>query len=216
MEEFNADVIEKMLQPEPSEKLLIKTLKAFKAKKKDRRSRMVLIIVCIILGIVIGMHSDTVSILKECIDSILNVLLSFFGIIFTGYALFQAFINKKLLCQLLKDVKTEENEEEKTRLQDINENFVYLMLSFIIVVIISLVIKMCLFCVPDNFLIFSNLIMNNIVSGIAIAFYFIPAGILLWRTVSFVSSIFHLFNMYAVAQLLEILDDELGHDKKEV
>lgn len=214
MKDFNVNVIEKMLQLEPSEKLVTEAFKSLKVKKKDRKSRWILIAICIVLGSIIGIHSSTVPIFRECVDSILNVLLALFGIIFTGYALFQAFMNKKLLFQLLKDVKTEKNEEEKTRLQDINETFVYLMLLYIIDVIISLIIKIFLFCLSDDFLLFSSLIMNDIIAGIIIIGYFIFAGILLWRTVSFISSIFYLFNVYAVAQLLEVLDDELENDGK--
>lgn len=213
MEDFNDNAIEKLLQSEPSEKLLLKAFKGLKVQKKDRKSRGVLIIICFVFGSIIGIHLNTVSIFRECVDSILNVLLGFFGVIFTGYALFQAFMNKKLLIQLLQDI-AKDKDEEKTRLQDINENFVYLMLLYIVAIIASLLVKIVLFCVSDNFLYFRSLIVNNVVAVIAITIYFIFTGIILWRTISFVSSIFYLFNMYAVAQLLEILDDESSHDEK--
>ncbi|MCI9535526.1 MAG: hypothetical protein HFG53_12120 [Lachnospiraceae bacterium] len=207
MRDFNNNAIEKLLQLEPSEKLLFKAFKGLKVKKKDRKSRRILIMVCIVLGAIVGMHQDTVSIFKESVDSILNILLGFFGIIFTGYALFQAFMNRELLFQLMTDIAKGENGEEKTRLQDINENFVYLMLLYVVAIIISLITKIGLFCISYDFLLFSTLIVNNIIAEIMITGYFIFMGIILWRTISFVSSIFYLFNVYAVAQLLEELDD---------
>lgn len=106
MRDFNNNAIEKLLQLEPSEKLLFKAFKGLKVKKKDRKSRRILIMVCIVLGAIVGMHQDTVSIFKESVDSILNILLGFFGIIFTGYALFQAFMNRELLFQLMTDRKS--------------------------------------------------------------------------------------------------------------
>lgn len=214
MKGFNVNVIEKLLQLEPSEKLVFKALKGLKAKKKDRKVRWVLIVICMILGSGMGLHCDTVYIFKESVDSILNVLLALFGTIFTGYALFQAFMNKQLLLQLLTDTEIGKNKEEKSRLQDINETFVYLMLLYVIAIIMSLVVKICLFCISNDFLLFSGLIMNNLVAGIAITIYFIFVGIILWRTISFVSSIFYLFNAYAVAQLLEILDDGSESDER--
>ena len=207
MRDFNNNAIEKLLQLEPSEKLLFKAFKGLKVKKKDRKSRRILIMVCIVLGAIVGMNQDTVSIFKESVDSILNILLGFFGIIFTGYALFQAFMNRELLFQLMTDIAKGENGEEKTRLQDINENFVYLMLLYVVAIIISLITKIGLFCISYDFLLFSTLIVNNIIAEIMITGYFIFMGIILWRTISFVSSIFYLFNVYAVAQLLEELDD---------
>ncbi len=199
MRDFNNNAIEKLLQLEPSEKLLFKAFKGLKVKKKDRKSRRILIMVCIVLGAIVGMHQDTVSIFKESVDSILNILLGFFGIIFTGYALFQAFMNRELLFQLMTDIAKGENGEEKTRLQDINENFVYLMLLYVVAIIISLITKIGLFCISYDFLLFSTLIVNNIIAEIMITGYFIFMGIILWRTISFVSSIIYLFIVYAVA-----------------
>lgn len=215
MRNFNTSAIEKLLQLEPSEKLLFKAFKSLKIKKKDRKSRWMLVVICIIMGGIIGIHSNTVSIFEESIEAVLNVLLGFFGIIFTGYALFQAFMNKELLIQLLTDIAKDGNGEEKTRLQDVNENFVYLMLLYIVAIIGSLIIKIGLFCISNDSLLFTTLIINNVVSGIAIGIYFIFTGIILWRTISFVSSIFYLFNVYAVAQLLEELNDESANNDEE-
>lgn len=208
MEELKVDIIEKLLQLEPSEKILANAFGNLRVKEKDKKSRWILIAICIVLGGIMGMHTGTVSIFRESVDSISNVLLALFGAIFTGYALLQAFMNKQLLLQLLTDIKVDENTGEKSRLQDINETFVYLMLLYVVAIIASLVVKICLLCIPDDFLFFHNLIMNNVIAGSIIAIYFIFVGIILWRTISFVSSIFYLFNVYAVTQLLELLDDE--------
>lgn len=212
MKNLNIDNIEKLLKSEPSEKLLFKALKGLKVKKKDKKGRWILRAICAVLGFTMGMHFDTVDIFRESVDSILNVLLALFGVVFTGYALFQAFMNKELLFQLLTDTKIEENNEEKSRLQDVNENFVYLMLLYVVASIATLIIKIIMLCVADDFMLFTSMIANNIIAGVLITGYFIFAGIILWRTVSFVSSIFQLFNVYAVTQVMETLEEESKKD----
>ena len=117
-------------------------------------------------------------------------------------------MNKKMLLQLLEDTKVDENGEEKSRLQDINENFVYLMLLQVVGIMTALIIKIVLLCVADNFTLFMSIIINNIIAMGLISAYFIFIGIILWRTVSFVSSIFQLFNIYAVTRVLEMIDEE--------
>lgn len=156
---------------------------------------------------IVGIHKETVTIFRESIDAILNVSLALFGVIFTGYSLLQAFMNKQMLLQLLKDTKVCDG-GEKSRLQDINENFVYLMLLYVIAIIVTLIMKIVMFCLPDSFTLFLNMIVNNVIAVSLIAVYFIFIGIILWRTVSFVSTIFQLFNIYAVTRVLEMIDEE--------
>ena len=177
MDNLNLDNIEQLLQSEPSEKLLFKAIKALKVEKKNRKSRWILVVICCILGSIVGIHKETVTIFRESIDAILNVSLALFGVIFTGYSLLQAFMNKQMLLQLLKDTKVCDG-GEKSRLQDINENFVYLMLLYVIAIIVTLIIKIVMFCFPDSFTLFLNMIVNNVIAVSLIAVYFIFIGII--------------------------------------
>lgn len=208
MDNLKIDNIEKLLHSEPSERLLLKAIKALKMQRKDRKSRFILFMVCAILGLTVSWCNDTVAIMRDSVDTILNVLTSVFGVIFTGYALLQAFMNKHLLMQLITDTKRENSGEEKSRLQDINENFIFLMLLQIVGIIAAVTIKIVLLCIPNNALFFGNLIVNNVGASLLCIGYFYFNGIVLWRTVAFVSSIFQLFNAYAVTRIIEILDEE--------
>jgi len=155
----------------------------------------------------IGTHANTVSIFQEAIDAILNVSLAIFGIIFTGYALLQAFMNKQLLIQLISNTK-KGGAEEKSSLQDINENFAYLMILYTLAVVITLILKIVMLCVPNELAILEDLYINNAIASFAIILYFEFIGIILWRTIGFISTIYQLFNAYAVTQIIEILDEE--------
>lgn len=56
MDNLNLDNIEQLLQSEPSEKLLFKAIKALKVEKKNRKSRWILVVICCILGSIVGIH----------------------------------------------------------------------------------------------------------------------------------------------------------------
>ena len=115
MEKLNLDNIEKLLHFEPSEKIFVCAIKGLKAKKEDLCQRRIMRIICLILGLTVGLNYDTVRIYQDSVEFITSILLAFFGIIFTGYSLLQAFMNKNMLIQLLKDEKKEDNGETKSR-----------------------------------------------------------------------------------------------------
>ena len=93
MNNLNIDNIEQLLKSEPSEQLLLKAIKGLRVEKKYKKSRWILIIVCCVLGSIVGIHTDTVIVFRQVIDDALNVMLALLGVIFTGYALLQAFMN---------------------------------------------------------------------------------------------------------------------------
>lgn len=208
VEKLNIDNIEKLLHFEPSEKIFVCAIKGLKAKKEDLRQRWIIRIICLILGVILGLNYDTVRLYQDSVEFITNISLAFFGIIFTGYSLLQAFMNKNMLIQLLIDEKKEDNGETKSRLQDINENFIYLMIIILAYISSSLVIRTVVTCMPADFCVFPNRVANNLCAVILISFYYDFIGIILCRIVSFLTSIHHLFNIYAVTRLTEIIDED--------
>lgn len=212
MQKLNINIVEKLLKAYPSEELVKSALKDLKVEKKDRNSRIILFFFCLLLGGLVGTNNDTVIIFQESLEIIMNILLALFGVIFTGYSLLQAFMNKQMLRHLLSDIiKNKEGKEEST-LQNINQNFLYLMILYVIAIVITLIIRIVLFCIPNSFTLFSEIRSNNLAATGLIAIYFSYVGIIFVRTVSFLSSIFHLFNIYAVTKVIEMLDEEEKED----
>lgn len=214
MDKLNIDNIEKLLQFEPSEKILIRAIKGLRVERKNLNQRWVIRIICLLLGLMVGLNYNTVRIYQDSVETITNILLAFFGIIFTGYSLLQAFMNKNMLMQLLIDEKKESDKETKSRLQDINENFTYLMIVILIHIIASLIISIIISCTSDDFCVLPNIMMNNFCAALLISIYYHFTGIILWRIVSFLTSVHHLFNIYAVTRLTEIIEDSKTEKKK--
>ena len=137
----------------------------------------------------------------------LNVFLSLFGILFTGYVFFQALLNDNLLIMLIIS-EAEKDRKEKSKLEEVNNRFVSLMVLYIIAIIISLTLTVIVPCIPEDFILLSNIQVSNVVAFILILMFYVFSAELLWRVLSFVRNIYLLFNAYAVSRLTDLVEIE--------
>lgn len=77
MEDLNVNNIEKLLRSEPSEKILIRALKELKPKRENWKQRLILSLICLFLGIIIGINYNTVELYQDSVGFILDILLAF-------------------------------------------------------------------------------------------------------------------------------------------
>ena len=145
---------------------------------------------------------------ENSISIFLNVSLTLFGIIFTGYAIFQALLSNKLTLSLFEDTSTSRDNMTKSKLQETNENFVCLMMLFIFGIILNIILNIIIPVIPSNFCLFNNMTVNCVIAIILIDIFLYIMGVMIWRMVSFIGNIFHLFNAYAVSKLIEALNEE--------
>lgn len=82
------------------------------------------------------------------------------------------------------------------------------MMLFIFGIIINIILNILLPVIPPDFCLFKNRQLCCIISIILIDILLYMMGVILWRMVSFISNIYHLFNAYAVSRLIEALNDE--------
>ena len=203
--------IEEMLVESKSEVLLKKSFAIFKIHKGNRISKLIIIIMSVLLAYMIS-NANTIPILQEILDMLLNVILAVFGIIFTGYAFFQALLNGKHISALIEDVSVDaKTNKSKNTLHKTNWNFIQLMMQFIVAIFVTLIIKVILCCMPDSYVLFPNILLNLALSTVLISLYFYEIIVCLWRMVSFIFNIYQLFNSYAVTKYIAFLNGE--HDE---
>ena len=104
--------------------------------------------------------------------------------------------------------KVEALEEEKSKLQETNETFVKCMLLNIVAIIVSLLLRIIISCIPEDFVVFKKLEYNNITAAFLISLYFYFIITIIWEVKSFVFNIFQLFNAYAGTRVLKIFEDD--------
>lgn len=208
MSNINEETIKNILQYSSSEKIFIKALDVYKIRKGNIRENGVILLICTILSIIIGININVVTLVSNSVSVFLNVSLALFGIIFTGYAIFQTLLGDRLTINLFENTTIDKNNLAKSKLQETNENFVYLMMIFILGIIVNLILTILMPIIPADYCLFRNSLLNCFTAIIAIDILFYIMGVMFWRMVSFISNIFHLFNAYAVSNLLNAIANE--------
>ena len=99
MKKIDMDLLNKLFQQKASGAIVLDALCELAPKKKNYKNSIIIAVVCLIPSFLMGISYDTYSLFLGSIDIINNSITAVFGIIFTGYALFQAFINDELLIR---------------------------------------------------------------------------------------------------------------------
>ena len=207
MKEINVDLLEKMLEPQTSSTILIKSLDNLRPTKKDWKKVGLICLASAVPAVLVGCSKDTVVIFRDSIEKINDVLLAIFGIVFTGYVFFQALINNELLIRMIND-KVKKKDREISKLQETNEEFVYLMMMCTVSIIFNLFLLLCFRAIPDDFTVLKDGTYNDIIATILLCVYFSCSFYIMWEIKSFIFNIFQLFKLHAGTRLIEIINGE--------
>lgn len=202
------EAVEQMLKAKKSEDLLKQSFGIyFKFDRGNIISRIIIILISICFSVRIS-TIETVIVMRDISSVMIDVAIAVFGIIFTGYTLFQAVLNKELILLFMQDIKKDaKKKESKSTLHITNWNFVQLMFQFAIMIFVNLLLKISLTIIPDDFRVFSLEILNVMLAGILLFAYFYQAMVILWRLISFLYNIYQLFNTYAVSEYLSSISN---------
>ncbi len=212
MDDRRIEALEEMLVDSKSEVLLKKSFGIFRISRENILSRVVILILSMVISFVIG-YLNTIEILNKVIPVILDAILAVFGIVFTGYAFFQALLSKEHLSVLIEVVQVDKkNSKGQNTLYKSNWNFVQLMMQFLISIFATLLLQIVLSCMPTEFCLFENMCLNVILASFLIMIYVFHLMVIMWRMISFVFNIYQLFNSYAVTKYLSYIKH--GNDEE--
>ena len=209
MKQVNIESLGKMFQSVTSTQLIRNALKVYIPNKKYRKRIFIENIVCFIPTILMGVSLNTQEIFLGGIESINSTIVSIFGIVFTGYALFQAFINNELLIRMIND----EGQGNKNKLQETNENFAELMMLCVISIMCNILLKLTINSLPKNFTLFDRKLYNDIIAMALMQAYFVFNANIILELKSFIFNIFQLFNLHAGTKVIQIINEESNDNR---
>lgn len=204
MKEINIEMLDKMFQSITSGQLVKNALKMYLPTKMYRKRIIGEIIICFVPTFLMGTSLDTQKIFLDGIDIVNNTIVSIFGVVFTGYALFQAFINNELLIRMV----NEGGKDSKSKFQKTNETFAELMILCVISIVINVFLKLTINSMPEKFMVFSTKFYNDIMAIILLEFYFVFNANIFMELKSFIFNIFQLFNLHAGTKIIQILEED--------
>ena len=100
MSDIKEEAIENILKYLPSEKIFIKALSVYKIKKTNICENSIILLICTIISVILGINPNIVALVTNSVSIFLNVSLTLFGIVFTGYAIFQTLLGNRLIIHL--------------------------------------------------------------------------------------------------------------------
>lgn len=206
-QEINIDVLMELFHEKTSNSVFLDSLELFKVTKKSWKSSGIFLLMSIVPAYIISSSPDTVELFENLLDLTLNIMLALFGIVFTGYAFFQALINRTLLIRLFAET-AEKKGKTISKLQESNESFVELMMVIILSILISFFGKVVFGSVDNDYVMFPNYHLNVAVAFVCLLAYLYFTFIVIWEIKSFVFNIFQLFNAHAGAKLLDVLQNK--------
>lgn len=177
-------------------------------KKKLESHHFVIIFVSLLLGILLKYSSTTFITFIDVVELVNSMVIALFGIVFTGYALFQALIDKDMLKRMLK-VK-----EGKTNIQISNDYFLNVMILDIFCVILNIGLLLLLKVFPVELLNYVDAIFISVVAIVFFTFYFSIQALAIWEMKSFVFNIYQFFNINAGTKAVEILKENKDKDNQ--
>lgn len=201
------DMVEKMFRHTSSDELARDALIVLLPKRKEIKKYLSVVILCFLPAIYISISKETVVTFFEIVELINNVILAMFGIVFTGYALFQALIGKEMLVRMVNST-VGVGEREKSKLQESNELFAETMMLNLICVIVNIFLLILGKCIPDDYCLFECMKLNNTLACIGLEIYFYVFGITLLEMKGFIYNIFQLFNFHAGTRVMELLNEK--------
>lgn len=191
---------------------LIQAIKILKFNKQNIWRKIGFIIIEFAMAISLALSSTTLIKVGTILEMLNGVLIAFFAVVFTGYALFQALIGDGLLLYLVNDTVKEEG-EERSQLENSNDYFVKVMLIQFVVIILNAFCMMIMNVITDmkTICLFDSHI-KDLISCIIIFVIFHFNFEAIWEIKSFIFNVFQLFNSHAMARIIEIMEKE---EKKE-
>lgn len=187
-----SELIANMMKSKTSIQMLKDAIKEIIPQKKQWIHVIVFCFISLLISFLVCYNDNTIKTFANMVEEINVVVIAVFGIVFTGYSLFQALIDSNTINRML-----EESENKKTYLQICNEYFLNVMILNIISIIVNLIIVLLADSIEREIALPIPTAANIFISTVTMSIYFLFEFLVMWEMKSFVYNVYQLFNIYA-------------------
>ncbi len=170
----------------------------FSAIKMNKKGKIVAGVISILFAVIIVFEHNTYAKITNILEILNGVILALLAIVFTGYAFFQALMSDKLIENMLMVEK-----DDCSKLEESNNYYVQTMFLQLICILINIVGLVSAILLKDNLVLdyFNKLCTVLEILYVIVAIYF--NIICLLETKSFIFNIYQMFNLHALARIVE-------------
>ncbi|MBE6845054.1 MAG: hypothetical protein E7508_04975 [Ruminococcus sp.] len=179
-------------------------------KPKKNSETMVIILLSIVLACITSFSNDTVLIIKESLDKLFDVQLAVFGIIFTAFSIILTFLDDDFIKKL-----SSIDNQNQTFLTTSIKYYSSILYLYFIGTIATLIIMLFMNTIKNDFTLFSNNILNNMLVLPFVAFYCWFTMRILWELKSVIYNTFSIFKCRILYSLFKIAEKDKPQEKAE-
>lgn len=195
MEEKVINNIEQLIDKREVNAIIKESIKEISLCKKNIWQYIVAITLGVIIAYIVSFSFGTVSTVIEITELLFETSIGIVGIILGAYSIFQALMKKELIWIL---VQSDEN-----ILKQSNKTFLNISILYVIDAVISLTIRIILRAIGSEFVIFKNMLLNNIFSAALIFIYIVYNLLLLLEMIVFCINLYRMFCVYNTVSAVE-------------
>lgn len=180
--------------------LEIEAFKEIKISRKNYVLYITILILSIIIAYIFAFAFDTKKMFTLVVEKFLEIEIAFIAIIFGAYALFQAMVSG----DFLKIMSGTRNNILKIS----NKSFLNLILLYLYAIIGNILLWLLLMTLAEDFLLFSNIFLDNILCFFGISIYFVYSIIILCELKNFGINLYKMFNIYNAYKIIISSDEK--------
>lgn len=179
--------------------------------KSNKILKYVAIFLALILSYLIDKSNNTCSLIREIFIDFNVMQTAIFGILFTGYSIFQALLDERIIVSLL--TVSENDNSEVSFLKRINEYFANTMLIMFSTIMLNLFI--IIFLKIDVFISIVNRMYNfkYLFFYISYVFIFIINFFCFIEVKSFIFNIFNIFNLQCANKAYQYIENQTREEE---
>lgn len=191
-----------ILDEDSFNKVLKNSIKQGNPSKLNLIITLLIVLISVPIIITIGYSENTISRFYSLISEYQDLAISMFGIVFTGYALFQAFTTGDMVERLLTN-----SGKHKNIFQEFNLYFFKTSISYLIIIVVNFILLIILENIPQNFHItsFKNAT-NNMLATLLILIYFTLNIYILLEIRCLIYNIYQSFNIKALDEGMKVIN----------
>lgn len=201
--DINIENVEKLGEKRTSNQVLIHAIKELNPRKLGLKRTLFLLIISLFPSLIIAISENTIILFVEYSELINTVILTLFGIVFTGYVFFQALVNDDLLIRMINS----SGNTGKSKFQENNEYFLDVMILYILGIVINVFLIIFFKVLPIDFCLFNKHQINNTFAFILIYLYMMFTLNMIWEIKCLVFNVYQIFNGHACSKIVSKLKE---------
>lgn len=185
-----------------------------KGKDKEKQWLKLIFLTVFSLAIVynISYSTDEIATIKSIVSIINNIDLVLLGIVFTGFSLFQAIVNKNVLKSFFmfdsgSEEHSDSNHSTSNSFVQLNQSYYFLMSNYVFNIFINVPLLLLLSSISKTYM--KLLLLNfEFIINILLFFYLLLSSLIIYELKYFLFNLFSVFTLKTTLEVCEILKDE--------